>query len=373
VTGVAVNLLWLRPGVVGGSEEYLCRQLAGLGEIDHPYALTLFTVPGFAAAHPELASFPAVRAPVGRVRPLRVAAEATWVPAMVRRRGVALVHHGGGTAPAVRAGVPVVLTIHDLQYRRYPENFSVVKRRWLRLAVPRSVRRAAVVCVPSEYVRATVVDAFAVPAERVVVVPHGLPELRPVAPSAEADLRERYDLPGRVVVYPAITYAHKNHVVLVRALARLARSHADVRLVLLGGVGPAETALRAEVERLGLDDRVVRPGRVSDADRDGLYALASGLAFPSRYEGFGAPVLEAMAAGVPVVASACAALPEVVGAGGLLVDPDDPAGWAEALAMVLDDPAGADILRAAGRARASGFTARRSAAALVHAYGPALA
>ncbi len=373
MTAIGVNLLWLRPGVVGGSEEYLCRQLVGLLEIDHPFDPTLFVLPAFGGAHPDLAStYPTVVAPIGGARrPLRVGAEWTWLPAQARRRRLQLVHHAGGTVPATPTRGPTVLTLHDLQYLRYPEHFGRGKLSWLRHAVPRSVRRAGVTVVPSEYVRSTVIDAFGVEPARVVVAPHGLPEVGS-SPTPEAEVRDRYGLDGPYVVYPAITYPHKNHLVLVRALAQLGGSHPDLQLVLLGGAGPAEVALQAEITHLALGARVVRPGRVSDADRDGLYAAATALAFPSRYEGFGAPVVEAMAAGLPVIAADAAALPEVVGAGGLLVDPDDPAAWAEAIALVLDDDGEADLLRAAGRVRAAGFTAARSAAALTHAYGLAL-
>jgi len=138
--------------------------------------------------------------------------------------------------------------------------------------------------------------------------------------------------------------------------------------VLLGGVGRAEAEVVAEIGRLGLGDRVVRPGRVSDADRDGCYGAAVALAFPSRYEGFGAPVLEAMALGCPVLAADATALPEVVGDGGLLLPIGDVDAWAAALARVAGDPGERAALAAAGRARAAGFTAVQSARALVSAY-----
>ena len=364
---VGVNLLWLRPGGVGGAEEHICRHLVGLAEVATPdLDFTLYTLPGFARAHPEI-EFRKVAAPIGRgPRPVRIVTESTWLPA--RTKALDIIHHAGGTVPAV-ARIPSVVTVHDLQYLTYPATFSSVKLAYLRLMVPRSVRRARIVCVPSTYVRSTVIDRLGVPATKVVVVPHGIPTSeRALEATPVDDLRARLALPGPVIVYPAITYTHKNHVVLVEALARLARSQPDLRLVLIGGRGPAEADLTTHIDRLGVRALVVRPGRVSDADRNGLYALATALAFPSRYEGFGAPVLEAMRFGCPVLAADTTALPEVVGEAGILLPPDEPDAWAKAIEQLIVDGDERDRLIAAGHVRAVRFTAAAAGAALLAAY-----
>jgi glycosyltransferase involved in cell wall biosynthesis len=369
---VAVNLLWCLPGQVGGSEEYLTRILAGLADDGHGFEVTVHAPAGLAEAHPGVAG--RLRWTVGPLtgssRPRRVLAERTWLAREVRRAGSRIVHHGGGTAPA--SAVPVVLTVHDLQYLTYPEHFSRQKLLWLRTVVPRSVRHAAAVSVPSEYVRSTVLEAFGGAAERVVVVPHGHDPAEARGATPEPEIRHRYGLAGRYIVYPAITHPHKDHVTLVHAVARLRSSHPDLRLVLLGGRGAADAEVAAAVRDLGLGDRVLRPGRVAGADRDGLVAAATVLAFPSRYEGFGAPVLEAMSLGTPVVAAATTALPEVVGDAGRLVPPGQVDAWAAALGQLLDDPAEQARLVRLGRQRAAGMGLDRSAAAQAHAYRLAL-
>ena len=364
---VAVNLLWCVPGDVGGSEQYLVRQLAGLAAQPNEFDLTLYCVPRFVDAHPELADRArVVAAPIsGASRPLRIITEQTWLARRTRRAD--LVHHGGGTAPS-RGGRPIVLTIHDLQYETHPEYIHPVKLRYLRSRMPRSARRASVIAVPTRYVRSTVVDRLGVDPARVVVVPHGVEPTLGTATPAEDELRQRYGLTdGPVLVLPAITHPHKGHRFLLDAMARHWKDP-DLRLVLIGGAGAAEAEVRATIERLGLADRVVRPGRVSDADRDGLIALADALVFPSEYEGFGAPVVEAMALGTPVVCSDQPALAEVVADAGIVLPLDDDA-WADALDRVA---ASADSLRAAGRRRAESFTAVRSGQALAAAYHEAL-
>lgn len=368
---IAVNLLWLRPGIVGGSEEYLVRQLLGLAELAAPDVerVTVFGLPALRHAHPELAErFEIVDGPVdGGSRGRRVVAESTWLAAQVRRRRFDLVHHGGGTLPVLTGGARTVLTVHDLQVYAFPEFFSPLKRAYLTRSLPRSVRRADVVCVPSSFVAGTVVDTYGTDPAKLVVVPHGLPAPASggaAPPTEAATLRARYRLPERFVVFPAITHPHKDHLTLLRAVAGLP----DLGVVLLGGQGRAEADLVAEIGRLGLGDRVVRPGRIPDADRDGCYLAAVALAFPSRYEGFGAPVLEAMALGCPVVVADATALPEVVGGAGVLVAPGDVDAWRAALAAVAADPAERARLAAAGRERATHFTAAVTAAALLTAY-----
>jgi glycosyltransferase involved in cell wall biosynthesis len=364
---VAVNLLWCVPGDVGGSEQYLVRQLLGLGSQPSPVEPTLYCLPSFVDAHTELAAlYPMVTATIsGASRPRRVLAEHTWLRR--RTRDADVVHHGGGTTPTVGRR-PIVLTIHDVQYLTHPEYLTPTKRRYLERAIPRSVDRAAVVAVPTEYVRTTVVDAFGTDPDRVVVVPHGVePSLGADAPSA-VELRHVYGLgSGPMIVYPAITHPHKNH----RFLLDLMAGHwtdPELRLVMLGGRGAAEAQVQADIVRLGLERRVVRPGRVSDADRDGLVAAADALVFPSEYEGFGAPVAEAMALGTPVICADQPALAEVVGDAGLVL-PLDVEAWADALDVVA---ARSSEMSAAGRRRVAAFTAERSGAALAGAYDLAL-
>jgi alpha-1,3-rhamnosyl/mannosyltransferase len=369
---VAVNLLWCTPGEVGGSEEYLARQLAGLGDLDSDVALTLCSTTAFAGAHPELTERFAVRSP-GRLsgrRPVRIVAEHTWLARQTR--GFDIVHHGGGTAPLVGSR-PILLTVHDLQYLELPQYFSAPRLRYLRVMLPRSVARASVVATPSEFVRGTVVDAFGIDAARVVVVPHGV-RSSPIesgvgcadTPTVEqiGEVRRRYRLgDGPYVVYPAITHPHKNHRLLLEVMARH-WNDPTLRLVLLGGVGAADAEVGRAIVDLGIGDRVVRPGRVPAADRDALIAGATALVFPSRYEGFGAPLIEAMALDTPVVCGDHPALREVAGSAAIVL-PDDVDAWSGAL-----EEAGrrrAELI-AAGRERLTHYTLAASGTALLDAY-----
>ncbi|MBK9180849.1 MAG: glycosyltransferase family 4 protein [Acidimicrobiales bacterium] len=376
---VGVNLLWLETRVVGGSETYLVGLLRALA-VRRPAGLevVLFAPAPLLEAHPDLAqAFPTVRAPVPvRPKPVRVLGESTWLAWAARHAGVDLVHHAGGHVPVVHP-TPSVATVHDVQWLTYPEHFSRTKLAFLRRVVPAAVRRARLLLVPSEYVKGTLVAEFGADPGRVVVVPQGLAPVPPPSRSAVGGgVRARYRLgDGPLLVYPAIVYPHKNHAVLVRALARLADRHPEATVVVTGGRAGApdlEAALDDEAAALGVSGRFRRLGRVRAVDLDALLREATALVFPSRYEGFGAPVLEAWARDCPVVAADATALPEVVAGAGLLVAPDDADGWADAMAAVLDEPGLRGRLVGAGRARLAHFSPDRAAAALEGAYRRAL-
>lgn len=395
---VGVNLLWLVPGVVGGTEDGTVAMLHALADGIESGAIsdlkvTLFGLTALAKAHPRLLSRfdHQLLAIDGRRKAIRVLAETTWLPRQLRHHRVDVVHHAGGVVPLAGAwssGAAVVLTVHDLQPIVLPEFFSTVKRHYLLRMLPRSVRCADVVVTATQFVGDNVVHKLGLPVDRLRVSPFGRTHYRSSVPSEQArrDVRARYRLPGPFFLYPVITYPHKNHGVLLDAFAALIRgpdgaphpTGAKVEspvLVLPGGADVAEDDIAAHIERLGIGAQVRRTGRISRADLDVLLAEATALTFPSRYEGFGLPVLEAMSAECPVIAARATALPEVVGDAGLLADPDDPGEWTSAMQQLLADRGLRDELAERGRLRSHDpmFSDERVATSMAEAYRTAVA
>jgi alpha-1,3-rhamnosyl/mannosyltransferase len=368
------------PGVVGGSETYLTRLLRGLAErSDSQIEYTIFALPQFSDAHPDLAtSFDVRYAPLsGQVKSFRVAGENTWLIRQCRKMKVDLLHHGGGTMPLVHT-TRSVLTIHDLQYLYYPEYFTRTKLGYLKTMVPRSAEAARLVLVPSEYTRRTVIERLHIDPSIVIVVPHGI-SMRE-REETRGDLRDRFDIHGNFFIYPAASYPHKNHLLLLEAFGRLLKVHPETVLVLTGAKAWTEWSIAKEmneriareIEKLGIRDRVRSLGYVSAADLDALYAEATALTFPSHFEGFGAPALEAMARGCPVIAANATALPEVIDDYGLLVSPDNAEDWCQAMSRMIEEPELRSTLAKKGLERAAEFSWDRSAGILQDAYIHAL-
>jgi glycosyltransferase involved in cell wall biosynthesis len=236
-----------------------------------------------------------------------------------------------------------------------------------RLAVARARRVIAV----SETTRRDLMNLLRVNPAKIRTIGEGADRRfeERVAPERLQALRDRFRLGPRYLLYTGQWKPHKNLPMLLTAFAKLRRRHAELQLVLLGREDPKQPHVPALIRRLGLEDAVIRTGYLRDeGDIVGLFQGASVLAHPARYEGFGLPPLEAMAAGVPVVASNAASLPEVVGDAGLLVPPDDIAGWVAALERaLLDQPLRERLIRA-GLERSRRLTWDRAAAETLALY-----
>ena len=374
---IGINLLWIVPGEVGGSEEYtvgLLRALHRLGASD--VEIILYVNRRFAREHHDLCGmFTTVVAPIeGGSRPLRVLYESTWLARRARRDQLHAMHHAGGTMPPLRT-VPGIVTLHDLQPITHPERFGPVKRLYIRTLAPRSLRSAAQVVCLTSFTAQDAVELAGVDPGRIVLVPCGIDAATtdPTQDQRAAVLEGLGLQPGRFVLYPAITYEHKNHRTLIAAFARILEQHPDCALVLTGGAGPMESEVVEQIERLGIGAAVRRTGRVDASTLDILMRTAGVMAFPSSYEGFGLPVLEAMARGCPVVCSGVGGLVEVGGPAVALVDPFDVDRWVEAIDQVLADEGYRTAMVGRGLEQSGRFRWSGSALALVGSYRSAAA
>jgi glycosyltransferase involved in cell wall biosynthesis len=270
--------------------------------------------------------------------------------------------------PPVRPGTPTIVTIHDLSFVREPDStmpgMSVHLNKW----VPHSVKRADRVIAVSEATRRDLIEFYQTPPAKISVIYHGVsPEFRPVQEKERLlAVRYKYGLDQRPFILSVGTIQpRKNYQRLVQAFASI---NQPLSLVIAGSEGWNCDDVYREVEKLGLADRVYFPGFVAEEDLPVLLSAATLFGYPSLYEGFGLPVLEAMACGTPIVAANQSSLPEVVGDAGLTVDPTDVAALATAITRLLDDPSLRERLSAAGLAQAAKFTWPTMAAKLLHVY-----
>jgi glycosyltransferase involved in cell wall biosynthesis len=372
---VGLNLLHLVPAETGGSELYARRLVEALaGLLDGP-RLTVFAG---RLAVPSLRNEPWADGveivglafdPRSRVR--RVAAEQTLLPRAVRARRIDVLHNLFTTAPAV-PGAPQITTIHDLIYKHYPETHAGLRARGLAALVWLAARRSARLIAISDATKRDIVHFLDVPEERIDVVYEG-PALRSERRKPESAIRDELNLGGGpIVLSVSAKRPHKNLEKLFEAFMRLRVDPAPV-LVVPGYATFHEDALVRRVTELGGGRRIRVTGWVDDEVLDGLYRAASFLVFPSFHEGFGLPVLEALARGTPVACSNASSLPEVAGDAALYFDPTDVDAIAAAMERLLTDAHLREQLRDAGPEQARKFSWQRAAAETYASYERAIA
>jgi glycosyltransferase involved in cell wall biosynthesis len=332
----------------------------------------------FVADRQAAASLPAgleVRSvPAGARRPtLRIAWEQLALPAALARARVHL-YHGAAYAMPLLGRVPAVVTVHDLSFFRMPETLSPFQAFYLRAATRLSVRRAAAVIAVSQFTADELAAVLGASAGRVHVVHNGCdPAMRRPPDDLVAAYRRRAGLPDRFVLAVGTLQPRKNLAVLLDAYAVLARRDGSPPpLVIAGAAGWGDTDTANALRRRGIEPLVRLAGYVPADQLPFLYAAATLMAFPSRYEGFGLPAVEAMACGTPVVAARAASLPEVCGGAACLVEPTDAAAWAGELGRLWERPDERARLSAAGLRRARDFSWAQAADGTLAAYGAAL-
>ncbi|NLD71706.1 MAG: glycosyltransferase family 4 protein [Chloroflexi bacterium] len=263
------------------------------------------------------------------------------------------------------------LTVHDLSFMRYPECSSPPLLEYLMRSVPRSVERADLVLADSESTRRDVIELLGIAEDRVRTLYAGVEERfsRPAEPDAVEAVRRRYGIARPYILGLGTLQPRKNFPALIRAYHALRETHGvEHQLVIGGGRGWLDDEIYATIDALGLEGDVLLPGYVDDADLPALYTGAAVFAFPSLYEGFGIPILEAMACGTPVVSADASSLPEVTGDAALLVSPHDVEALAHALWRLLDDGDLRETLVERGRQRVALFRWEAAARTLLEAY-----
>jgi glycosyltransferase involved in cell wall biosynthesis len=373
---VGLNLIFLVPGETGGME-VAARELipALLAQAPPETRFTAFVNREAATAGggPWGDLLPAVTVPVNaRNRVQWVLGEQALLPPMAMRAGVDLVHSLASTAP-LWGRFRKVVTVHDLIYARFPEAHSGIRDKGMRVLVPQAARRSDRVIADSHSTRDDLVQMLGVPAARIDVVPLGLGGVKRETPLPERETRANLQLGDRrVLLSLSAKRPHKNLPALIGALARIPAERRPL-LVLPGYPTWHEAELRARAAADGVAEDVRFLGWLSGEELEGLWALTEAFVFPSLYEGFGLPVLEAMARGVPVACSNASSLPEVAGDAALLFDPHDESAIAEALQRLLGDEALREQLRARGLARVGEFTWERTARLTLASYRRTLA
>ncbi len=351
----ATPLLGPRSGV--GS--YTSRLLEAMLRTNPEWEYLLYSNRPLEPLEPELAH---ARPVVSRLPSRRLIWMQSLLPLLIQRSRPDLCHFPNAMAPLWQPQ-PFVLTIHDASLFLYSQYHPRMRLLSIRLTLPLLARRAAAVICVSHHARAELIGILNLDPEKVYVVHEAAPAgYQPVTDLHHLNLlRRKYGLPERFLLHVGTLEPRKNLQRLVRALYQIRQQGSEIPLVLVGAQGWQMNGLAQEIERLGLQDAIRFTGYVPDEDLPGLYSLATLFVFPSLYEGFGLPPIEAMACGAPVLTSNRGSLPEICADAAHLVDPEDEQALADSLLALLGDADWRAELSRRGQAHARTFSWERAA------------
>lgn len=356
---IGVNALYLIPGGVGGTEIYLRQLLAALADIDHRNQYLVFTNRETGDdLCPAAANFQTVPSIVpARFRPARLIWEQTVLPIQVAKHKIDVLFSPGFSTPVVSFGGKVTV-IHDLQHRRQPENFGLLERWAWEAMVWSAIRSSDWLVTVSKNSQRDIGEFYGVPRERVAVIRHGVEpafhDLKRNPEFGESLLRQAGVPECRYLLAVSTMHHHKNWFRLLEAYAKLVADGRPEHLVVTGVQGKASNAVRKHLTDNKLTDRVHLVGWQPREVLVGLFKFAEALVFPSTFEGFGMPVIEAMAAGLPVACSDIPPLRETADGVAQFFDPLSPDDIASTIATVLDPDKRADFAQR-GQERGADF------------------
>ncbi len=368
--GVNAHLLSLASSYRGaGIHGYIHSLLRYLPQADAQIAYTVFLgergYAGVSGIRPQLSRLPTGRPPV------RIVWEQLCQPWVLRWAKVDLLHGPAFVGPVIST-CPYVITVHDLSFLFYPQGFRTLNRSYLRIFTRLSARRARRVIAVSESTKRDLVQQYGLSESTVDVIHNGVdPSFQPLPVDQVAAFRSKQGLPDRFILFVGTLEPRKNLARLVDAYARLPEKRPP--LMIIGAKGWLYDEIFAQIETMNLAGDIHFVGFVPADDLPWWYNAADLFVYPSLYEGFGLPPLEAMACGTAVVSSSASSLPEVVGTAGLLVDPTDTEALAAAVELVLRDREMRERMQVAGLAQARQFSWEQTARRTVASYRLALA
>ena len=365
---IGIDATALPPNPVGAGN-YIIQLVRALAALETEHQFTIFAqqsgreLIGGLPEHVHWVVVPNLRPAV------RLLWEQVRLPALVKRSAVDLLHSPHYTRPAILPCASVV-TFHDMTFFLFPELHTRAKRIFFPFAIRHSARHADALVAASENTRRDAMRILGIPANRIFTAPLGISEdFHPIDDQILLEEgRQRYQLPAKFILYVGLIEPRKNIPLLLKAYARLVNQVDLPPLVLVGRQGWMYEQVYQLVEQLELNDRVHFKGYIPAQNLPIVYNLAQLFVYPSTYEGFGFPPLEAMACGTPVITTAISAMLDNVGDAGLLIPPQDETALAHAIQTLLIDHSLRDHLSVAGRRRASEFTWKRTAMETLKVY-----